>query len=154
MMQIRFLLISLLLLLSLSCKNKTDIDRVKASMNSPIVSQSFYNNGNESEIIYEIDSLDTVKKERYTMVIYSFYENGKIKEIENEGIFNGFHVPMGTRYKYSSDGKLIQKIYYNNDDFGKDFILFEYYDNNEKLIKTEKYNNYILYETEPKLIKN
>lgn len=53
-----------------------------------------------------------------------------------------------TWFYYDKLNNLDSTIYYNNDEFQKDFIEKKCYYKNGKLKTIEKYNNYILYENE------
>lgn len=119
-----------------------------------IISKIRYENGNLAEISFECDSLQKFDNGNATCIsiVYSFYSNGNLKEKGFQGTYNGYGVPVGTWYHYDLERKLITKTHYHNDEFGKDFILIEHYKNGI-IEKVEKYNNYILYETEKKIIK-
>ncbi len=122
--------------------------------NRTIIYKTIFENGNLAEISFECDSLPNLDNDniKCTSIIYSFYDNGNLKEKGCQGIYNGYGVPVGAWYHYDLEKNLTTKTYYHNDEFGKDYILIEYYKNGT-IEKTEKYNNYILYETEKKLLK-
>ena len=150
--------IAIILLSFLSCKNqyvKRNIDNSIFIQNikKKVISKTFHKNGKISEISFDCDSIINLKNEKISCssITYSFYSNGNLKEKGCQGIYNGYGIPVGTWYFYDKKNKLKSTTYYHNDQYGKDFILVNYFVN-DKLVKTEKYNNYILYENEKKLL--
>lgn len=89
---------------------------------------------------------DAQKNIKSSQLVISYDANGLIKEKGVQGNYNGIGVPIGTWWKYHN-GSIVQEIYYHNDEFGSDYIIFKTYDENGSY-KEEITNNYILYENE------
>ena len=108
------------------------------------ISKTFYASKTIKDLIINIDTIQNGK------LYLSFHENGNLKEkgyqgnISNENVNTG--ISIGTWYYYDSSKNLDSTIFYNNDEFGKDFIEKKRYFKTGKLITFEKFNNYILYE--------
>jgi YD repeat-containing protein len=86
----------------------------------------------------------------------SFYENGMVKEKGHQGYVANKDVAtntsVGVWYAYDSTGRLVSETVYNNDIFAKASIEVRRYHVNGTVSAIEKYNNYILYETEKKQV--
>lgn len=76
----------------------------------------------------------------------SYDKNGSVIEKGCQGEYEGIGVPVGTWYKFRNN-KLIQEIFYHNDEFGKDYILYKNY-NEQGDFNEIVTNNFILYETD------
>ncbi len=144
-MKISIILLNFSLIL-FSCKSHQKTEHYKN-----IISKTYYYNGSIKEIQCKIDSIDSNSNTYFTSVFYEYHENGKIKSISYQGKYKEIGTSVGTWIEFDSVGKLIKKTTFHNDIIGKDFILYEYYING-KIHKIEKFNNFILYETEKKEI--
>lgn len=83
--------------------------------------------------------------------LHTYYDKqGNIQEKGCQGLYNGMKVPVGT-WSFYNKGCLVKEIYYHNDEFGKDYILFKYF-NKGKMYKELITNNFILYETDSILL--
>ena len=107
----------------------------------------YFKSGYIAEIHYELDSFDVITNTQYTRSVYTYYENGNVKEKGFQGTYNGMGVAVGTWEKFSLKGELELKTHFHNDTFGQDYILFEHIKKG-KVIKTEKYHNDMQYETD------
>ena len=113
-------------------------------MQNDTISKTFYPNKMIKDLVISIDTVPNGK------LYLSFHENGNLKEkgyqgnISNENVNTGMSI--GTWYYYDSSKHLDSTIFYNNDEFGNDFIEKKRYFKTGKLKAFEKFNNYILYE--------
>ena len=142
----------LILIISLFCCKKNDKELpisnnylVKKSPNDTILVQKYPDNKLEYLIISK-DSLNSSELQ------ISYYENGAIKEKGLQGIISNRDLntksSIETWFYYDKLKQLDSTIYYNNDEFGKDYIEKKRFSKNGKLDAVEHYNNYILYENE------
>ena len=147
----------IILFFTISCNiPKTDSrfnsTHILAQNNHKIVlSEKYYKEGGIFEIVYQIDS--TIENENiiFTQQYFIFDKIGNLNESGFQGLYNGIGVPVGTTIFYDTKGNVKKEIKYHNDEFGKDYILFKFYEKG-KIIRSEKFNNYILYETEKRKI--
>ena len=108
------------------------------------ISKTLHPNKTIKDLVISIDTIPNGK------LYLSFHENGNLKEkgyqgnISNENVNTG--ISIGTWYYYDSSKHLDSTIFYNNNEFGKDFIDKKRYFKTGKLKAFEKFNNYILYE--------
>ncbi len=147
-----------ILLIIISCQNQNNLSNIENSYSilnnkKSIKTKSFFKNGRLSEVSFVCDSIIKLKNEKIicSSLYYSFYINGNLKEKGCQGIYNGFGVPVGIWFLYDKKNNLISTSYYHNDSYGKDFILVNNFVDG-KIKKTTKYNNYILYENEKRIL--
>ncbi len=135
-----------------SCKQKKDEQKtfvknssVEKSNNDTILKELYPNKKIKNLIIYK----DSLKSNELQI---SYYENGNLKEKGLIGIISNKDLntktSIETWFYYDSLKHLDSTIYYNNDEFKKDFIEKKRFFKNGKIKVIEKYNNYILYETD------
>lgn len=141
-------------LLTFSCNNNPNEDSrfnsthiLSQNKDKTILSEKFYEKGEIFEIVYAIDSTIENENSKITQQYFKFYKNENLKESGFQGLYNGFGVPISTTVFYDANGNIEKEIIYHNDEFGKDYILFNFYKKGQ-IIRSEKFNNYILYETE------
>lgn len=149
-----YILILLLLLFCSKQKNNEKLSFPKNSLkenskNDTILKRNYSNNKLEYIILAE-DSLESSE------LHISYYKNGNVKEKGLKGTISDKDINTKTSthtwYYYDEAKYLDSTIYYNNDEFKKDFIEKKRYYKNGNLKAIEKYNNYILYENEKKSI--
>lgn len=137
----------------LFCSKKKDNEKQSIHINSAkenlkndtILKQKYLNN----KLEYVILAKDSLGSDELHI---TYYENGNVKEKGLIGIVSNKDVntkaSIQTWFYYDKLNNLDSTIYYNNDEFKKDFIEKKSYYKNGKLKTLEKYNNYILYENE------
>lgn len=111
----------------------------------------YFDTGKISSVTMVLDSLILPENIDISEKIYTFHRNGKLKSVAFQGFYNGNGVPVFKEKRYNTLGEKTLEIIYHNDVFGKDFIIYKHY-RKDSIYLTEKFNNYILYETEKKTI--
>jgi MORN repeat variant len=108
--------------------------------------------GSLSTCIVQVDNAARDVTERQ----FHFHDNGRIRGTGYQGRVNNGDISanssVGTWYEFDREGRIEKSTTYNNDVFSKAFIGVRHYHPNGQLKAIEKYNNYILYETEEKPI--
>ena len=133
--------------------DKKSTDKPADSLNEAI-EENDYKNDTLSKIIYKsgiISHLILVSDSINAQELHlSFYENGNLKSkglignISNKDI--NTKMSIETWFYYDANKNLDSTIYYNNAEYGKDFIEKKKFYKNGKTKSVEKFNNYILYE--------
>lgn len=125
--------------------------KITSFENKKVKYVKYFNNGKISSITMVLDSLILPENIEISEKIYTFHRNGKLKSVAFQGFYNGNGVPVFKEKRYNTLGEKTLEIIYHNDVFGKDFIIYNHY-RKDSIYLTEKFNNYILYETEKKTI--
>jgi len=114
--------------------------------NGDTISKTLFPNGRTEQLILKKDSSD------FRQLIYTFYENGKIKEKGHQGYYSGKEVATGiyagTWYRYDTTGKLMETTVYHNDEPAKAYIEKTRYYANGRPKAIERFSNYELYESD------
>lgn len=141
----------IVLFCTLSCKkNNVELSNSekylhKKPFDDTILKKRFPNN----KLEYVIIGKDSLGSDELHL---SYYENGNLKVKGLQGIVSNKDIntktDVQTWFYYDQLKKLDSTIYYNNDEFKKDYIEKKRYAKNGNLISVEYYNNYILYENE------
>ena len=124
--------------------------KITSFENKKVKSLEYYENGKISSVTMVLDSLILPEIIEISEKIYTFHRNGKLKSVSFQGFYNGNGVPVYKEKIFNAKGEKTLEIIYHNDVFGKDYIIYNHY-KKDSIYLTEKFNNYILYETEKKL---
>lgn len=76
----------------------------------------------------------------------TYDQNGAVVEKGCQGEYNGTGMSVGTWYRYHNN-KLVQELYYHNDEFGKDYILYKII-NDQGEVEEIATNNHGLYQND------
>jgi antitoxin component YwqK of YwqJK toxin-antitoxin module len=117
----------------------TKDNQIEKPENDTILKE-FYPNNKIKNLIIRKDSLKS------TELQLSYYKNGNLKEKGLVGIVSNkdlnTKMSIETWFYYDALKHLDSTIYYDNSEYGKDFIEKKIYFKEGKIQKTEMYNNY------------
>lgn len=122
------------------------VQQQKEQRNGDTLSKTLFPNGKIEQLVLKKDSGE------FRQLIYTFYENGKIREKGHQGYYAGKETATGMYagiwYRYDSTGTLQETILYHNDEPARAYIEKTYYHANGKPKVVGRFNNYELYESD------